>query len=76
MSGQDGDDTLANAQPLPFLLESVPNRHTILDWHNSAAIYIRQDIFDKKQFATDKDLRFGGTIQKLVCKELSVRGDV
>jgi hypothetical protein len=77
MSGQDGDDTLTNTQPVPFLLvDSVPNRHTISDWHDSAAIYIRQDIFDKKQFATDEDLRFGGTIQKLVCKELSVRGDV
>jgi hypothetical protein len=76
MSGQDGDDTSTNAQLLPVLLESVPNKHTISDWHDSAAIYIRQDIFDKKQFATDDDLRFGGMIQKLVCKELSVCGDL
>ena len=76
MSGQDGDDTLTNTQPVPFLLvDSVPNRHTISDWHDSAAIYIRQDIFDKKQFATDEDLRFGGTIQKLVsvCGDLQAR---
>jgi hypothetical protein len=59
-------------------LQTLPDqmcKHTIADWKDSAALYVRQKLFDKKQFVTDEELMFGGTIQKLVCTDINISGD-
>jgi serine/threonine-protein kinase RIO1 len=48
------------------------NKHTLADWKDSAATFVRQQLFDKKQSVTDKELMFGGTIQELVCTDISI----
>lgn len=57
--------------PPPMLPEHV-SKHTLADWKDSAASYVRQQLFDKKQFVTDKELMFGGTIQELVCSDINI----
>ena len=61
----------AEKQVLP---EQV-SKHTLADWKDSAAQYVRQHLFDKKQFVTDDELAFGGAVQKLVCADINVSGD-
>jgi hypothetical protein len=58
-------------------LQTLPDqmcKHTIADWKDSAALYGRQKLFDKNQFVMDKELMFGGTIQKLVCTDINISG--
>ena len=50
-------------------------KETIDDWKDSAAEYIRSELFHKKQFVTDADLVLGGDIQKLVCWNLNIAGE-
>jgi hypothetical protein len=60
-------------------LRSLPEvlcKHIIDDWKDSAALYVRQKLFDKKQFVTDDELVMGGNIQKLVCEYINVSGEV
>ena len=47
---------------------------TLADWHDSAAEYIRSELFIKKQFADDDELKMGGQIQKLVCFNIHICG--
>ena len=47
---------------------------TLADWHDSAAEYIRSELFVKKQFADDDELKMGGQIQKLVCFNIHICG--
>jgi hypothetical protein len=42
-------------------------KQTLDDWKDSAAEYVRAELFDKKQFVTDEEFVMGGSIQKLVC---------
>jgi hypothetical protein len=65
-----GDSAVAELRTLP---EAVC-KQTLADWNDSAALYIRQQLFDKKQFVTDDGLIFGATIQKLVCSHINIRG--
>ena len=41
-------------------------KQTLDDWRDSAAEYVRAELFDKKQFITDEEIGIGGCIQKLV----------
>jgi hypothetical protein len=50
------------------------SKSTLADWHDSAADYIRSELFKKKQFADDEELVMGGRIQKLVCKNIHICG--
>jgi hypothetical protein len=59
----------------PRMLPQEVSKHTLADWKDSAAQYVRQQLFDKKQFVTDDELVFGSTIQKLVCADLHISGD-
>jgi serine/threonine-protein kinase RIO1 len=54
------------------LLPEQLNKQTLADWKDSAASYVRLQLFDKKQFVTDNELVFGGTIQKLVCSDINI----
>jgi serine/threonine-protein kinase RIO1 len=54
------------------MLPEQVNKHTLADWKDSAATFVRQQLFDKKQFVTDKELMFGGTIQELVCTDINI----
>jgi serine/threonine-protein kinase RIO1 len=49
-------------------------KQTLDDWKDSAAEYVRADLFDKKQFVTDEELVMGGSIQKLVCTYINICG--
>jgi serine/threonine-protein kinase RIO1 len=49
-------------------------KHTIAELKDSAALYVRQKLFDKKLFVIDEELMFGGTIQKLVCTDINISG--
>ncbi len=50
-------------------------KQTMDDWKDSAAEYVRAELFDKKQFVTDEELAFGGNIQKLVCADINASSD-
>ena len=54
------------------MLPEQVNKHTLADWKDSAATFVRQQLFDKKQFVTDKELMFGGTIQELVYTDINI----
>ena len=56
----------------PRKLPEQINKHTLADWKDSAASYVRQQLFDKKQFVEDQELMFGGTIQELVCTDINI----
>jgi serine/threonine-protein kinase RIO1 len=64
--------TTTHAETGTRLLPEHLNKHTLADWKDSAASYVRQQLFDKKQFITDMELMFGGTIQKLVCSDINI----
>ena len=49
-------------------------KQTLDDWKDSAAEYVRAELFDKKQFVTDEELVMGGSIQKLVCACINISG--
>jgi hypothetical protein len=44
------------------------------DWRDSAAKYVRAELFDKKQFITDEETGMGGSIQKFVCAYMNISG--
>jgi hypothetical protein len=48
------------------LYKPIENFICIADWKDSAALYVRQKLFDKKQFMTDEELMFGGTMHTKV----------
>jgi hypothetical protein len=43
------------------------SKQTLDDWKDSAAEYVRTELFAKKQFVRDEQLVAGGAIQVLVC---------
>jgi hypothetical protein len=67
--------TAAAAVAEQQILSEQASKQTLADWKDSAAQCVRQQLFDKKQFVTDKELAFGGNIQKLVCADINVSGD-
>ena len=68
----EGDDT---HRELVRTLPEVPSKGTIDDWKDTAAEYVRSDLFDKKQFVLDCDLAWGRKIQKLVIINLHIEGE-
>jgi hypothetical protein len=44
------------------------------DWKDSAAEYVRTELFAKKQFVRDEQLVAGGAIQVLVCNYIKICG--
>ena len=72
LQGMPGGDTTSDSERGTPGLPVQVNKHTLADWKDSAASYVRQQLFDKKQFVTDKELMFGGTIQVLVCTDINI----
>ena len=58
-------------QPLP---EEIC-KQTIKEWNDAAGDYVRDKMFDRKQFVSDGELVMGGHSQELVTLELSIQGD-
>jgi hypothetical protein len=57
-----------------LILPAEACKQTLNDWRDSAAEYIRAELFDKKQFITDEEIGMGGSIQKLVCAYINISG--
>jgi hypothetical protein len=68
LGSAEGTDPQAEAQMLPVQV----SKSTLADWKDSAATFVHQQLFDKKQFVKDEELLFGGTIQKLVCADINI----
>jgi hypothetical protein len=50
------------------------SKQTLDDWKDSAAEYVRTELFAKKQFVRDEQLVAGGAIQVLVCNYIKICG--
>ena len=50
------------------------SKQTMDDWKDSAAEYVRSDLFSHKQFVFDDELEVNGSIQKLVCNGINIAG--
>jgi hypothetical protein len=64
-----------NASTMDAEMQRLPQevcKQTLDDWKDSAAEYVRAELFDKKQFVTDEELVMGGSIQKLVCTYINI----
>ena len=62
----------------PNVLRTLPqqvSKETIDDWKDSAAEYVRSELFDKKQFVTVGELMMGEYIQRLVCRHINISRD-
>jgi hypothetical protein len=59
--------------PVRVLPQEV-TKNTLDDWHDSAAEYVRSELFAKKQFVDDEELVMGCAIQRLVCAHIHVSG--
>ncbi len=57
---QERNNSTTEMQTLP---EEVC-KQTLDDWRDSAAEYVRAELFDKKQFITDEEIGIRGSIQK------------
>jgi len=57
------------------MLPQEVSKNTLEDWHDSAAEYVRSELFPKKQFVDDEELVMGRTIQKLVCMHIHISGE-
>ena len=66
------DETTPGDEEDQCVLPEEVCKHTLDDWKDSAASYVRQHLFDKKQFVSDVELKFGSTIQKLVCSDINI----
>jgi hypothetical protein len=58
---------------VPTLPEGIA-KDNIKEWNDAAGDYVRDKLFDRKQFVSDEDLEMGGHIQKLVTLELNING--
>jgi hypothetical protein len=70
---QERNDSTTNSAEMQRLPEEVC-KQTLDDWRDSAAEYVRAELFDKKQFITDEEIGMGGSIQKLVCAYINISG--
>jgi hypothetical protein len=66
-----GSAAVGQVEAGAHMLPEEVNKSTLADWKESAASYVRQQLFDKKQFVTDNELAFGGTIQVLACSDIN-----
>jgi hypothetical protein len=67
---RNGGPAVAGLRTLPQEL----NKQTLEDWNDSAADYVRSELFAKKQFVRDEQLVVGGAIQILVCNYIKICG--
>jgi hypothetical protein len=58
---------------VPALQEGIC-KQTIKEWNDATGDYVRDKMFDRKQFVSDADLVMGGHIQELVTLELNIQG--
>ncbi len=49
-------------------------QQTIKEWNDATGDYVRDKMFDRKQFVSDLDLVMGGHRQELVTLELNIQG--
>jgi hypothetical protein len=70
---EERNDSTTNSAEMQRLPEEVC-KQTLDDWRDSAAEYVRSELFDKKQFITDEEIGMGGSIQKLVCVYINISG--
>ena len=60
-------DTCEGWPLIPKSMQILPEevcKQTLDDWRDSAAEYVRAELFDKKQFITDEEIGIRGSIQK------------
>jgi hypothetical protein len=67
----DGGGINAAVTERRVLVEGV-DKHILADWKDSAALFVRQELFNKKQFVSDEELVYGGKLQKYVCERTSI----
>lgn len=67
----DGGGINAAVTERRVLVEGV-DKHILADWKDSAALFVRQELFNKKQFVSDEELVYGGKLQKYVCEHLNI----
>ena len=65
---QENNDTTHTSLPII----GVDHHKELSEMKQSAKEYVRRFLFSRKQFVSDDDMRFGGIIQKLTCKELNL----
>jgi hypothetical protein len=53
------NDSTTNSDEMQILPAEVC-KQTLDDWRDSAAEYVRAQLFDKKQFITDEEIGMGG----------------
>ena len=68
-----GAGGVSNEGELRTLPQDI-SKQTMDDWKDSAAEYVRSDLFSHKQFVFDEDLVLNGRIQKLVCNGINIAG--
>jgi hypothetical protein len=59
---QERNDSTTNSAAMQILPAEVC-KQTLDDWRDSAAEYVRAELFDKKQFITDEGMGMGDSIQ-------------
>ena len=72
--GRGGDAGDNQSETLRTVSQQVC-KETVDDWKDSAAEYVRSEMFLKKQFVLDSDLAMGGNVQKLVCQNINIAGE-
>jgi hypothetical protein len=70
---QERNDSTNNSAEMQILPAEVC-KQTLDDWRDSAAEYVRAELFDKKQFITDEEIGMGGSIQKLMWAYINISG--
>jgi hypothetical protein len=71
MAVNDHSDTAVEGR---HTMEEEPGKHLLADWKNSAALFVRQELFNKKQFVSDEELVHGGMLQTMVCNHTNASG--
>jgi hypothetical protein len=59
---QEINDSTTNSAEIQRLSEKVC-KQTLDDWRDSAAEYVRAELFDKKQIIMDEEIGMGGSIK-------------
>ena len=59
---QEINDSTTNSAEMQRLPEEVC-KQTLDDWRDSAAEYVRAELFDKKQIIMDEEIGMGGSIK-------------
>ena len=75
MNNEQGNEGNTMDETPLQIMPQVVSKETIADWKDSAAEYVRSEMFDKKQFVTDQELVVGGNLQRLVCYQINISGN-